>query len=167
MTARDLISPTGHTSLPGTLRHVPADMPVFDVLPRLLDTPQRMLAVTDGRGTVGIIDTDSLLAGLGALIAPRDDSSVIVISCHPSDYSASMIANAVEDADAHLVDLISTPMPEGMLRVTLRIRHSDPSATVRSLERYGFNVTGAHGASYADARIADERIAALQTYLNV
>lgn len=167
MTARDLISPTGHASLPEALRHVPAEMPVFDVLPRLLDTPQRMLAVTDGRVTIGIIDTDSLLAGLGALIAPRDDSSVIILSCRPEDYAASTIANAVEDADAHLVDLLTTPMPDGMLRVTLRIRHSDPSATIRSLERYGYNVTGAHGATYADARIADERIAALQTYLNV
>lgn len=167
MTAKDIISPLGRALEHRPVRHVEADMPLLDVLPRLLDTPERMLAVTDGKASLGVIDTDSLLAGLGALIAARDDSSVVTLSCSPEQYSASLIAHAVEDADAHLVDLLSTPMADGNLKVTLRVRHDDPSAIVRSLERYGFTVTGAHGARYSDARIADERLRALQLYLNV
>lgn len=167
MTARDLISPLSHACPPRPLRNVEADMPALDVLPRLLDAPERRLAVTDGDSTLGIIDTDSMLAGLGAMIAARDDSSVVTLECAPAEYSASRFARAVEDADAHLVDLLTTPGPDGRLLVTLRVSHNDPTATIHSLERYGFNVTSAHGSDYADARIADDRLRALQLYLSV
>lgn len=167
MTAKELISPLSHACPTRALRHVEAEMPALDVLPRLLDAPERRLAVTDGPKTLGIIDSESLLNGLGHLIAARDDSSMLTIDCAPGDYSASRIARAIEDADANLVDLLSSPAEEGRMRVTLRVSHSDPSAAARSLERYGFEVTEAHGAEYADAQIADDRLRALQLYLNV
>lgn len=156
--------------------NVGADMPVVDVLPRLLDSPGRMVgvirgesfpAISDGDGLLGIIDSDSMLEGLGRMIAPRDDSSVIRIECAPSDYSASVIARAVEDTDAHLVDLWSVPAPEGRLSVTLRVRRSDPSATIQSLERYGYKVVEASGESYRDYEIAASRLLELQAILNV
>lgn len=167
MTAKDIISPLGRALERRPVRHVEADMPLLDVLPRLLDAPERLLTVTDGSSSLGVIDTDSLLSGLGALIAARDDASVVTLECPPEQYSASHIAHAVEDADAHLVDLLTTPLADGNLKVTLRVRHDDPSATIRSLERYGYTVTAAHGARYSDARIADDRLRALQLYLNV
>lgn len=167
MTAKDLISPLSHTCPARTLRNIEADMPAIDVLPRLLDTPERRLAVTDGGETLGIIDRDSMLAGLACMIAARDDASVVTIECAPADYSATRLAHAVEDADANLVDLLTMPAADGRLKVTLRVSHNDPTATVHSLERYGYEVTDAHGADYADAAIADDRLRALQLYLNV
>ena len=56
------------------------------------------------------------------------DSSRILVACRPSDYSASALARAVEDADAN------------RLAVALRIGHRSPLAAIRSLERYGFEV---------------------------
>lgn len=156
-----------HSCPTRTLRNIEADMPALDVLPRLLDAPERRLAVTDGDETLGIIDRDSMLAGLAGIIAARDDASVVTVECAPADYSASRFAHAVEDADANLVDLLTVPGPDGRLQVTLRVSHSDPTATVHSLERYGFDVTSAHGSEYADALIADDRLRALQLYLNV
>ena len=168
MTARDALSPmmipAGETA---GLRTVDGDMPLVDVLPRLLDTGSHTLAVTDGGVTLGVITETSLLEGLGRMIAPRDDSSVIIVECRPEDYSASMLAHAVENVDSHLVDLWSVPAPDGMLRVTLRVRSCDPSAAVRSLERYDFRVVEASGAMMRDAEIATERLLALQTLLNV
>ncbi|MDE6684329.1 MAG: hypothetical protein K2J94_04020, partial [Duncaniella sp.] len=42
---------------------------------------------------------------LERLFPPRDESSRLLVSCITSDYSASRIARAVEDADAHLLNL--------------------------------------------------------------
>lgn len=154
--------------------HLPAmkvdsDMPLIDVLPRLLDTSERELVVTEEGEVQGIIDQTSLLEGLGRMIAPRDDSSVITVECAPEDYSASVLAHAVEDSDAHLVDLFTTPGENGNLLVTLRVRHADPTAAVRSLERYDFHVVDAHasGDVMQSVEIATERLLALQALMNV
>ena len=167
MKARDLISPLGAKA--GTLpqRNVSADMPAVDVLPLLLDSADRRVAVTDGAEMLGIIDEVSMLEGIGRLITPRDDSSLIVVSTTPSGYSASRLAHAVEDADVHLVDLWTSPGEEDSLFVTLRVRTSDPSAVVSSLERYGFDVTEACGAENRNMETAMERLLSLNTLLRV
>lgn len=167
MTARDVISTAITPVEVSGLRTIDGDMPLVDVLPRLLDADSRRLAVADGGVQLGVITESSLLEGLGRMIAPRDDSSVITVECRPEDYSASLMAHAVEDAGAHMVDLWSSPADDGMLRVTLRVRMTDPSAAVRSLERYDFRVVEASGSVLRDAEIAGERLLALQTLLNV
>lgn len=148
---------------------VEADMPVLDVIPRLLDSGTRELAVVEEEETLGIIDQTSLLEGIGRMIAPRDDCSVITLDCSPQEYSASTLAHAVEDSDAHLVDLISAPTDNGRVMVTLRVRHSDPTAAVRSLERYNFHVIDAHssGDTIQSMEIATDRLLALQVLMNV
>lgn len=152
----------------GEIASVAADTPALNVLHPLLEAPGRRLAVVDQAGTpLGMIDAHSMLEALGRLIAQRDDSSIVTILCAAGDYSASHIAHAVEDADAHLVDMISCPAPDGQIRVLLRVRHTDPTAAVRSLERYGFLVEEAIGANSRSADLALERMAALISYLNV
>lgn len=73
------------------------------------------------------------------------DSSRITLSCRRADYSASLIARAVEDADASLINLnvTSRETSDGCLIVDLRIDHRNPAGVIRSLERYGFGVVGA------------------------
>lgn len=169
MTAREILSPGKTVAESRPLRMVEADMPLLEVLPRLLDTPMREIGVSDGEVSIGVIDQASMLEGIGKMIAARDDCSTIIVECRPEEYSASMLAHAVEDSDAHLVDLISTPQEDGNMQITLRVRHSDPSAAVRSLERYEFRVVDAHGNEdeSRDSAIAAERLLALQTLLNV
>lgn len=168
MTAREIMSPGRLTGGARPADSVAADMPVIEVLPRLLDAPGRELAVSDGATTLGIIDSVSMLEGMGRMIAPRDDCSVITVECTPADYSASQLARAVEDSDAHLVDLVTTPGPEGKLTVTLRVRQSDPSSAVHNLERYDFHVVEAHGAASArEVEIAFDRLLSLKALLNV
>ncbi|MBD5370677.1 MAG: hypothetical protein HDR80_05940 [Bacteroides sp.] len=166
MTAKDVLSVA--KNMPA-LRTVDASMPLLEVLPALLDAPGRLLGVADHGGeALGTIDEISLLEGLGRLIAERDDSSVLMVECAPQDYSASLLARAVEDADAHIVDLISHPAADGQLHVTLRVRTLNPTAAVHSLERYGFRVieTSAHEED-SDAALLSERLASLQALLSV
>lgn len=106
-----------------------------------------------------------------ALMLPaRDDVSTVVAECHTSHYSASALARAVEDVDAHLVDLLTNPSDRGTIHITLRFTHRDPSAVVRSLERYGYDVleaNAAHGATPHTEQIAQDRLRQLYMFLNV
>lgn len=74
----------------------------------------------------------------------NDEASELTIECGRSDYSASAIARAVEDCNAHLINLNVTSAPgstAGKVVVDLRVSHRNSAAVVRSLERYGFMVT--------------------------
>lgn len=168
MKARDIISTQNPTVEPVPAVSIPAEMAITDVLPRLLDAPGRRLAVADGALTVGVVTESSLLEGLNRLFSARDDSSIVVIDVAPDDFSASRMARAVEDANVHLVDFWSAPSPSAeSIRVTLRVRSSDPSEVASNLERYGFQVIDAFGATYRNLETAVERLLSLKTLLNV
>lgn len=98
-------------------------------------------------------------APLEWLMPPRDEASELLLSCDPSDYSAGTIARAVEDCDAHLLNLniTSGSTPRGETMVHLRVSHLDPSAVSRSLARYGYETIAMRSASGA---IGDSRAAA-------
>ncbi|MCH5234123.1 MAG: hypothetical protein J1E16_02425 [Muribaculaceae bacterium] len=169
MTAKDILSIRKSENSPVSNSQVESEMPLLDVIPRLLDSKNRELTVVEDGEELGIIDQTSLLEGIGRMIAARDDCSVITVECAPEDYSASILAHAVEDSDAHLVDLFSVPGENGQVKVTLRVRHSDPTAAVRSLERYDFHVLEAHssGDNIQSMEIATERLLSLQALMNV
>lgn len=83
------------------------------------------------------------------------DSSEITIECSRVDYSASAIARAVEDCNAHLLNLNVTSQEASTadaVVVDLRVSHRSSEAVARSLERYGFMVTSM--ASDADDPLA-------------
>lgn len=169
MIAKDIISVTRSREGQYPNSKIESEMPLLDVIPRLLDSNQRELTVMEDGEKLGIIDQTSLLEGIGKMLAARDDCSVITVECDPADYSASILAHAIEDTDAHLVDLFSVPGENGQIKVTLRVRHSDPTAAIRSLERYDFHVVEAHSAgdSMQSMEIATERLLSLQALMNV
>lgn len=167
MKASDVISSqsTKKAALPE--RNVSADTMAIDLLPLLLDSPDRQLGVTRGEELIGVVDEVSLLEGLGRMIVARDDSSVVVVKTTPAAFSASSLAHAVEDVDTHLVDFWSAPDSDGSILVTLRVRATDPSSVVASLERYGYSVVESSGMQSRDAEVAMERLMSLQALLNV
>lgn len=87
---------------------------------------------------------------------PVGESSRLLVGCSREDYSASRIARAVEDCDAHLLNLNVTSMgdsadvydnmasdtTDGKFPVIfdIRVSHRNPSGVTRSLERYGYTV---------------------------
>ena len=70
------------------------------------------------------------------------DASELVLAVSPEDYSASRISHAVEDCDAHLLNLNVTDRrtDRGDMIVDLRVDHSNSVNVARSLERYGYEV---------------------------
>lgn len=102
-----------------------------------------------------------------------DDTSELTLVCRRSDYSASAIARAAEDCDAHLINLNITadPSPDGnpdSIVVELRIARRDPGAVARSLARYGYDVVDTrtqYHESYDDRAV--ERLRELVRHLEV
>lgn len=82
---------------------------------------------------------------LSRLLPPRAEASTITVACQAADFSASALARAVEDSNAHLVNLNVTAdsLPGGRLVIELRTSLPHSAATVRSLTRYGFEVLSA------------------------
>ena len=79
------------------------------------------------------------------LFAPAADTSSLLVACDRREYSASRLARAVEDADAHLLNLNVTSLraddaPDGTVVVALRVGRRDALAVARSIERYGYDV---------------------------
>ncbi|MDE7389113.1 MAG: hypothetical protein K2M97_07690 [Muribaculaceae bacterium] len=79
---------------------------------------------------------------LATLIPPLPESAELTVTCAPDDFLASAIARAVEDADAHLINLNVTSHrhPDGSLLVHLRVNRRSCASVARSLERRGFTV---------------------------
>lgn len=167
ISAKEAISPLKRGIKTKENAEVGSGMHLLEVLPRLLDTRSRELTVTEDGKVLGIIDESSMLEGLGRMIAARDDSSIITVFCSPADYSASRLAHAVEDTDAHLVDLLTTPASDGMIKVTLRVRSSDPTAAAASLERYGYNVEACYGDYSRSDLVSIDRLLELKAFIEV
>lgn len=83
---------------------------------------------------------DEITAGFTALA----DTTELSVACEPVDYSASAIARAVEDCDAHLLNLNVDPNRDesGLMKISLKVNRLNSAPIVRSLERYGYRVTG-------------------------
>lgn len=104
------------------------------------------------------------------LFPQYDESSRLLVSCIPADYSASRIARAVEDADAHLLNLNVTTDGEKLdnrLVAELRVSHRSPMAVARSLERYGYEVVDVDISDLTDDSMASDRLNELLHYLDL
>lgn len=76
------------------------------------------------------------------------DTCELTVACMRGDYAASAIARAVEDCDAHLLnlDVTADADPAGRVIIELRVNHRDGQSVARSLERYGYTVLDVRGA---------------------
>lgn len=85
--------------------------------------------------------------------------------CRDGDYAASRIARAVEDCDAHVLNLNITDesQPGAQVVVDLRINRRHAHAVARSLARYGYAVREDE-AAIADN---DDALSALKRYLEI
>jgi len=103
------------------------------------------------------------------IFPPLDDCSELSVACYRSDYSASRISRAVEDADAHLLNLnvTSEVTPAGEVVVDLRVSHRDAGAVSRSLERYGYTTLTIRSGFDQLQEVAADRLAELMVHMQV
>ncbi|MCH5346423.1 MAG: hypothetical protein J1E63_04900 [Muribaculaceae bacterium] len=89
-------------------------------------------------------------AKLNRLFPEIEDSTSITAAIGMANYSASAIARAVEDCNAHLLNLnvtadgaIPSGYDAGEVVVDLRVDMRHAMGVIRSLERYGYRVLAA------------------------
>jgi hypothetical protein len=109
-----------------------------------------------------------------ALFPPVADSSRLLVACRREDYSASRVARAVEDCDAHVlnlnvVDTMSQVPADTSLSMLfdLRVSHRSAESVARSLERYGYTVLLVRNADGADSDTLRQRMDGLLRYLDL
>lgn len=98
------------------------------------------------------------------------ESCELTIECRRSDYSASALARAVEDADAHLLNLNVTARPTSgydRVAVDLRVSHRNGGSVARSLERYGFTVVDLREGYDPDAELTRQRFDELLSHFDL
>lgn len=99
------------------------------------------------------------------------DASTIILACQQSNYSASVIARAVEDCDAHVINLnvLACRSEVGELMVALRVDHRNASSVARSLRRFGYEVIDIESPDDfdIDAEVARSRANELLRYLEI
>jgi hypothetical protein len=91
---------------------------------------------------------------------PLDDASELTVACVGRDYLGSALARAVEDCDAHLINMNVTDgfTDDGRMLVHLRVNRRNAAAVARSLQRYGYEVVGGiDPADVADGRTDELR----------
>lgn len=99
------------------------------------------------------------------------EASTLVVACRRQDYSASVIARAVEDCDAHVINLnvLATSAEYDIVQVALRIDHRNPASVARSLQRFGYEVVDMDipDGYDADTETARSRANELLRYLEI
>lgn len=129
---------------------------------------------------------DDIKTELERLFPYAEDASTLVVSCPKHDYCASQLCRAIEDCDAHVLNLniidadarnVSgnsyTPRLDidydGASRtyIELRISHRDTEAAARSVARYGYTVEYTRNAAGTAKGDIDDRIESLMRILNV
>lgn len=99
----------------------------------------------------------------------NEDATELIVATNPDDYSAAKIARAVEDCDAHLLNLNVTGVrtTDGNMIVDLRVNHRSGDHVARSLERYGYEVLEYNSVDRLSLDTARERVDEILKILNI
>ena len=110
-----------------------------------------------------------LSKNLARLFPPVEDSCVLTMTCRKEDYAASIVARAVEDCDAHLLNLniTSEVTPSGEMVVELRVGLNNGERVARNLARYGYEVVKIQHHSGVDDETMRRRIDELMHYIEL
>ena len=125
--------------------------------------------VRNNKTTKELVSKDFKTYQVDDLYPAIEGASHLLIGCRRTDYSASRIARAVEDSDAHLLNLNLMLDESGVydLLVDIRVNRRSGESVARSLARYGFDVLNfTPGEDEADSTLR-ERVEELLRYLNV
>lgn len=110
-----------------------------------------------------------LVENFARLFPPVEDSCRLTMVCRREQYAASTVARAVEDCDAHLLNLNVTDQatPDGEIVVELRVGINNGESVARSLARYGYEVVKITHDANVDAGTMRSRIDELLHYIEL
>lgn len=103
------------------------------------------------------------------LFPPVEDFCRLTMVCRREQYAASVVARAVEDCDAHLLNLNVTDQTtsDGEIVVELRVGVNNGEGVARSLARYGYEVVKISYDAKIDADVMSRRIDEILHYIEL
>lgn len=106
------------------------------------------------------------------LFPPVEESVRLRVACRRGEYCASRIAHAVEDCNAHLLNLNVTAgtgdtAASGDVIVEIRAALRNPEALARSIERYDMRVLDVEADTDPDNDTVRQRVNELIHYLEL
>lgn len=98
-----------------------------------------------------------------------EESVELSMECEAGEFSASRIARAIEDCDAHLLNMNVTSKKGdgGVMTVMLRAGMRNVALAISSLERYGYRVVEVYGSDSNGDSTLSERINDMLRRMNV
>ena len=126
-----------------------------------------MIEILPSLTSLGVENPDLL-----QLFPYAGDSASLVVKTRADNYCASILARAVEDCDAHLLNLNVGQRTSGddgeWLTVYLRVDHRNGESVARSLERFGYEVVSVKNTVGGDNdELARQRANELMRYLEI
>ena len=106
---------------------------------------------------------------MARLFPSVEDSCRLTMTCRKSDYAASIVVRAVEDCDAHVLNLNVTgeTTPTGEMVVELRVGLNNGERVARNLARYGYEVVKIVHENAVDDDTMRRRIEELMHYIEL
>ena len=106
---------------------------------------------------------------MARLFPSVEDSCRLTMTCRKSDYAASIVVRAVEDCDAHVLNLNVTgeTTPTGEMLVELRVGLNNGERVARNLARYGYEVVKIVHENAVDDDTMRRRIDELMHYIEL
>lgn len=174
MTAKDIITPK-LLALPPTkpaaiVPSVTASTPLSLILQKAGGASMVKVFDDNTGEQIGTIESSAIINAAAQLFPAVDESCELIIECNRHDYSASIISRAVEDCNAHVLNLNvrADNLPDNRIMVALRINHLQGEAVARSLARYGYDIIEITGSGIDSlSEVTKERINELIHYLEL
>lgn len=149
--------------------HVYESRHIYEVLELFASQQLTLLPVLNvNEEYVGAITLRDVAWNFSKLVSVEGPGGILVIDVKARDYSMSTISRIIEENNAAILSLYTSPIPETeMLQITMKLNVEDLTSIIKSFERFDYTVHGWFAnATQLDSTL-QERYDSLMRYLEI
>ena len=145
------------------------DQHLFEAVEEIASRRLTLLPVIDRtQKYLGCITLPDLINHFGAMISSGQPGAILVVQMAARDYTLTTLSRIIEENQARILNLFLVPVADtGDVRVTMKISTTEIRSIGRSLERYGYQVTGWYLDNQNLGEFYRERYEELMKYINL
>jgi acetoin utilization protein AcuB len=125
--------------------------------------------INESRSYAGSIVVNDMMARFADLMGAQEEGAIIVLKITNRDYSMTEISRLIESNDVKIISSHYGGAAIGQFdeaTLTLKLNRTDITATVATLERFGYHIDGVFGQS-STRDFDNDRLGMLFRYLDV
>lgn len=123
---------------------------VFDVTKTMVQHDLTTLPVADENGRyVGLVKRHDIFDQFARMLSTQETGAILALEIEPRDYSLARLVYTIEQNDVKVLSISSESpdVPDGMIRVTLKLNVTDATRVRHMLEHHGYRVAASFGES--------------------